>query len=323
MTLNYKRLAALLLAALMILSVGCSQPETPAADSGKVTVVTTLFPLYDFSKTLLGSAGDVSLLLPPGVEPHAYEPTPRDIVRISKADVFIYTGEAMEPWVHQMLEGIENPNLIVIDASAGIDLQDGEPHDHEEGAEAEAGEDHDHEGKDPHIWLDPVLAEQMAATIADGLCKAAPDQTQAIDAAEAALHQQLVALDQACAAAFEKTQYNEIVYGGHFAFGYFARRYGLVHVSPYEGFSPDAEPTPAKIAALIAALKHSGTQTVFYEELIDPKVAQVIADETGAQMLMLHGAHNVTKEEMAAGITYVEIMERNLENLKKGLGYRE
>ncbi len=114
-----------------------------------------------------------------------------------------------------------------------------------------------------------------------------------------------------------------IVYGGHFAFGYFARRYGLTHVSPYTGFSPDAEPTPRKIAELIDRIRELGTSTVYFEELVDPKVAEVIADATDAEMLLLHGAHNVTAAELEAGVSYLDIMQENLEKLKKGLGYHE
>ncbi len=322
------RFAALLTAGLMVLAAGCAQPAAPAAPaapeaSERLQVVTTLFPLYDFSKTLLGDAGEVSLLLPPGVEPHAFDPTPQDIVRISKADVFIYTGGMMEPWAQEVLAGIENDGLVVIDASQGITLAEEEDHGPEEGEAHPEGEDEAEHGTDPHIWLDPVLARQMTETIAEDLVKAAPELEAGIGEAQAGLARSLEALDQKYVAALEKTQYKEIVYGGHFAFGYLARRYGLEHVSPYDGFSPDAEPTPAKIAALIETLKTTGTKTIFFEELIDPKVARVIAEETGAEMLLLHGAHNVSKEEMASGVTYIGLMEQNLENLKRGLGYRE
>lgn len=334
MKYTLKSVAALSLSVILLFSAGCAQSTSQAAPEAprKLQVITTLFPLYDFSKTLMGDAAEVSLLLPPGVEPHAFEPTPQDIVRISKGDVFIYTGEAMEPWVHELLAGIDNPELLVIDASQGIALAEEEDHGPEdEAAHAEekgedhapAGEEGTHHGVDPHIWLDPVLAQQMTATIAEGLKKAVPDRAAEITAAEGTLRQQLEALHQKYVAALGKTQYNEIVYGGHFAFGYLARRYGLEHVSPYDGFSPDAEPTPAKIAALIQTLKTTGTKTIYFEELIDPKVARVIAEETGAKMLMLHGAHNVSKAEMESGITYIAIMEQNLENLKEGLGYRE
>lgn len=330
-----KKSFPLLLSMALLVTTGCSpapsEPSAAASEPEKLEVVTTLFPLYDFSRTLLGDEGEVSLLLPPGMESHAYEPTPQDIVRINKADVFIYTGEIMEPWAHTIIESIENKDLIIIDGSTGIELMVGEEHEDEhpgdqgEAHEPEATEHEDehHHGTDPHIWLDPVLASQMVDTIAAGLTQASPDLGKHISIRQAALKADLEALNQKYVETFKKTQYNQIIYGGHFAFGYMAKRYGLEHISPYEGFSPDAEPTPARIAQLIDTLNASESKVIYFEELIDPRVSKVIANETGAQMLMLHGAHNVSKDELEQGITYIQIMEQNLENLKKGLGYRE
>lgn len=318
-----KKSFPLLLSMALLVTTGCSpapsEPSAAASEPEKLQVVTTLFPLYDFSRTLLGDEGEVSLLLPPGMESHAYEPTPQDIVRINKADVFIYTGEIMEPWAHTIIESIENKDLIIIDGSTGIELMVGEEHE----PEATEHEGEEHHGTDPHIWLDPVLASQMVDTIAAGLTQASPDLGKHISIRQAALKADLEALNQKYVDAFQKTQYNQIIYGGHFAFGYMAKRYGLEHISPYEGFSPDAEPTPARIAQLIDTLNASESKVIYFEELIDPRVSKVIASETGAQMLMLHGAHNVSKDEMEQGITYIRIMEQNLENLKKGLGYNE
>lgn len=328
-----KKTLPFLLFVILLINTGCSPApaELPASspDAEKLKVVTTLFPLYDFSRTMLGDKGDVTLLLPPGVEAHAYEPTPQDIVRINKADVFIYTGEAMEPWAHKIIEAIENKSLVIIDASTGIELIKSEAHDEDEGESSESEstkneeEEEHHHGTDPHIWLDPVLASQMVDTIAKGLIQADPDLGKHVTVRQDALKADLEVLNQKFIETFKKTQYNRIIYGGHFAFGYFATRYGLEHISPYEGFSPDAEPTPARIAQLIDTLEASESKVIYFEELIDPRVSKVIAEETGAEMLMLHGAHNVSKDEMAKGITYIQIMEQNLVNLKKGLNYRE
>ena len=112
-----------------------------------------------------------------------------------------------------------------------------------------------------------------------------------------------------------------IVYGGHFIFGYYAKRYGLTYISPFPGFAPDTEPTPAKIGMLIEYVRDNGIKVIYYEELLEPRVAAVIAEETGAQMLLLHGAHNISKDELQAGVTYLQIMEENLEKLKIGLEY--
>jgi zinc transport system substrate-binding protein len=358
------RILPILLALVLTLtacgSAGASTPGTnpQPADSAQasaaventqaaqpLTVITTLFPQYDFVRIIAGDRVDARLILPPGIEPHTFEPTPKDIVAIGKADLFIYTGDVMEPWAGRILEGIQDTGLQVIDASAGIDLvqpgadspaetgssgddHDGDTHDgdaHDEVEHDEEAHDADAhaEGSDPHIWLDPMLAIEMVRNITDGLVAADPDHAAHYRDNADAYIAELKAFDAACQETFGHVDNRTIVYGGHFAFGYFARRYGLTHVSPYTGFSPDAEPTPRKIAELIDRIRELGTSTVYFEELVDPKVAEVIADATDAEMLLLHGAHNVTAAELKAGVSYLGIMQENLEKLKKGLGYHE
>ena len=282
----------------------------------KVEVVTTLFPTYDFAKQIGKGKVNVSLLLPPGVEPHAFEPKPADIVRISKADIFVYTGKFMEPWVEDILNGISNKNLVVVDASQGIGLMADKDHDEE--AEHEHGHHH-HGGADPHIWLDLGNDQIMVNTIAKALVQKDPaNSTFYLDNAKE-YNAKLIALDQRFKETLSTAKYKTIIYGGHFAFGYFVRRYGLEHDSPYEGFSPNAEPSPKAVAELINKLKVSGIKYIYYEELLDPQVARVIASETGAKLELLHGAHNISKDELNRGVTFIDIMEDNLKKLKVGL----
>jgi len=113
-----------------------------------------------------------------------------------------------------------------------------------------------------------------------------------------------------------------IMYGGHFAFGYLAKKYGLTHISPYAGFTPNSEPTPQKIAELIDIIKKNNVEYLFYEELLDPKVTNAISKATGVTPMLLHGAHNVSKDELLKNVGFMEIMEENLEKLKKGLKYK-
>ncbi len=298
-----------------------STPPTP----GKLQVVTTLFPLYDFARQIAGDKAEVSLLLPPGVESHSFEPRPGDIVRISKADVFIYTGPLMEPWSQDILKGITNKELIVINASANIQLAKDQGHDHDEAHDREAAtkDDHEHGGQDPHIWVDPILAQQIVSTIADGFAAKDPANKDYYLANARTYNEKLAALDAQIRTALEKCSKKTIVYGGHFAFGYFARRYGLEHLSPYAGFSPNAEPTPRKITEMIETLKKADTSYIYYEELLEPRVARIIAEGAGAKLLLLHGAHNISKQELDKGVTYLEIMKGNLERLKLGLGYQD
>jgi zinc transport system substrate-binding protein len=301
---------------------GCKQ-HSPAADRGKLQVITTLFPLYDFSRQVGGDKADVSLLLPPGVEAHSFEPKPGDIVKISKGDVFIYTGPFMEPWVGDVLAGVINKKLVVIDASKGVQLAGETPNEEAGGRNVHEEDGHSHGGMDPHIWVDPVLAQQIVNTIAEGFSQKDPANKEFYLANAKSYNEKLAALDTEIRQTLETCKNKTILYGGHFAFGYFARRYGLQYLSPYAGFAPDAEPTPRKIAEMIEKMKSLGSSYIFYEELLEPRVAKVIAESTGAKLLLLHGAHNVSREELEKGATYLEIMRGNLKRLKLGLGCQD
>lgn len=302
---------------IMLSVIGCAEKK----QTGKISVIATLFPQYDFAKQIAKDKADVRLLLPPGVESHTYEPTPKDIADINKSDLFIFTGEYMEPWSAKLRELIKNKTIIV-DASAGIVLLDESEEGHKDKDKKENSIEHNHHGKDPHIWVDPVNAQKMTDNIASGMVKVDPSNEGYYKANAAAYKKELMKLHQDFSDIFKKTKYKTIIHGGHFTFGYFAKRYGLTYISPYKGFSPDSEPTPRKIAGMIKLIKSTGQNTIYYEELIDPKVARVISGQTGASMLLLHGGHNVSKEDINSGITYISIMLGNMERLKKGLVYK-
>jgi zinc transport system substrate-binding protein len=305
---------------------GSTGAETPAVSetAEKPRLVATLFPQFDFVRVIAGDLVDVSLLLPPGVESHSYEPTPRDIAGITEADAFLFTGEVMEPWAFKIIENLETKDVRIVDLSQGIALlastHDEEAHG-EEDHEEEGEEAHEDGAYDPHFWLDPNNAKIMVSTLLEMLIEIDPVNEAVFRKNAEAYLAELTALDLAFGDLFEKSETQTIYYGGHFAFGYFAEAYGLSTVSPYDGFSPDAEPTPKRIAALIDAMKQAKFKVIYYEELVDPKIAKLVAQETGAEMVLLHGAHNLSKDELASGVGYLELMQQNLEKLKLGMGY--
>lgn len=286
---------------------------TSVADTQKLEVITSLFPTYDFARQIGKDRINLSLLLPPGVEAHAFEPRPADILKLNHADIFVYTGKYMEPWVEKILQGIA-PKVVVVDASQRIELI--EAHDDEE---AHNNIDHEHSGKDPHIWLDLANAQQMVTTIARALVEKDPSNKEFYEGNAHEYNQKLADLDVRFKTMLATAKYKKLIYGGHFVFGYFAKRYGLTHSSPYQGFSPNAEPRPKSLAKLITILKQSGMNYIYHEELLDPKVARVIAEETGAKLELLHGAHNISKVEWQRGATFLELMEANFHKLKVGL----
>ncbi len=337
---NYKGILLLIIVISLVWLTGCG-PEEEATAEKKLKIVTTLFPQYDFTSKIAGDKAEVSILLPPGVEPHSFEPTPQDMVQIKKADLFIYTGAEMEPWAQRIIESTKGSKLAVINVSEGINLietreaetnkagAEEEHHHHHEAAaheEHEEEEEHDedhHHGKDPHIWLDPLYAQKIVDQIVAGLVKIDGDNQAFYLKNGAAYKQKLADLHQEFLNTFSKVKTKQIIYGGHFVFGYFAKRYDLQFITPYHSFAPDAEPTPRQISEIIKKMQTSGSKVIYYEELIEPKVARVIAKQTGAKMLLLHGLHNLSKEEMQKGFSYLKIMKQNLQNLRQGLDYQE
>lgn len=277
-------------------------------DSGKVKIVTTLFPLYDMAKNIGADKADVSLLVPPGVEPHTFEPKPSDIIKINEADCFIYTGRFMEPWAGDIIRGAVNKNLIVVDASKGTTMIPAVFSDKDEPSGA----------LDPHIWLDFDNAKIMTQNIAEALEAKDPTDKALFKQRADDYDKRLSELDAAFRNTLSACKSREIVYGGHYAFGYLAKRYGLNYLAA-QGVSPDAEPTAKDLARLVEQIKKDKIHYVFYEELTSPKIAETIARETHAKMLLLNAAHNVTKDQLKRGVSFFEILLADLENLKIGL----
>jgi zinc transport system substrate-binding protein len=297
----------LLLCVFLFYPASCRQQNKEIGQKRPLTVVTSLFPLYDFAKNIGKDRVDVSLLLPPGVEPHSFEPKPGDIIGIHEADVFIYTDAAMEPWAAKILQAIENKNLLVVEAGKGISL-----------IKETSDEGGEHGGTDPHIWLDFANAQRMVDTICEGFSVKDPGNKIFYRENARAYNRLLSDLDSRYKKALEQCKYSDIVHGGHFAFGYLARRYNL-HYSAAYGFSPDAEPTPRRLYDLSEMIKQKGIKYIFYEELLSPRVAETIARETGVSLLKLSAAHNITKEELMQNVTFISIMKQNLKNLATGL----
>lgn len=304
---------------------GSSDRSETENGQGKVSVVTTLFPLYDFTKHIGGEYVEAALLLPPGVESHAFEPKPSDIIRIERSDIFVFTGKAMEPWAEDIASGAAAKGVRIVDASAGIEMmaeEDEHEEGHEEGHEEEGAheeEHHDHGGADPHIWLDFDNAAKMASSIAAALAEKDPAHAAEYQANAEGYRSELAALDARYRETLSSCRTKTIVYGGHYAFGYLAHRYGLSYEAA-QGFSPDAEPTAKDLAAMVEQIRREHIGTVFYEELASPKVAETIASETGAKLLLLNAAHNIAKEDYNESVSFLSIMEENLASLSAGLG---
>ena len=308
---------ALAVCVAMVLLTNCRAKQEKAGPGRKLIVVASLFPLYDFARNIGQDRADVSLLLPPGAEAHSFEPRPGDMVRLNQASVFIYTNSAMEPWVQDVLKGVQNRKLKVVESGRGIAMTAGRE-EHAPGEKAGRRHGDDRGGADPHVWLDFSNAINMVDQILAGFIEKDPANKDFFQKNADSYKTKLNALDRQFKEGLSGCRKNVIVHGGHFAFGYLAQRYGLKYVA-VSGFSPDAEPTPAGMVKITKTLKANGLNHLFYEELLSTRVAESIARETGASLLMLHAAHNVSKEEFERGVGFMDLMQRNLENLKRGL----
>lgn len=299
-----KRIILIIVLASLFLISGCAEEQIGKID--QISIVTTLYPLYEFSKAAGGENADVLLLLPPGTEPHAYDPKPSDIRRIANADIFVYIGDDMEPWAKDILTGIDNPGLIVIDSSNGLEMRTHEGH-------------HEHGEHDPHIWLDFENDQHIITLVADALALKDPENKAYYNQNAENYVAELDKLDGKFSRGLADCEHNEFITGGHSAFSYLAQRYGLEQISVF-GLSPDAEPTPKKIVEMTELAKEKGFNYIFFEELVNPKTAQVIADEVGAETIVISPAASLTKDQMERGDTFISVMENNLESLRIGLG---
>jgi zinc transport system substrate-binding protein len=291
---------------------GCTDSGTGGqAGSHKIRVVTTLFPLYDMARNIGADKAEVSLLLPPGVEAHSFEPKPSDIVKINEADILVFTGRFMEPWAADIIKSLTNKKLIVVDASRGTNMLPGVFHDVDLPADS----------LDPHIWLDFENASIMVKNIGQALETKDPANRVFFKKNEDRYNTALTALDTAYRTGLTRCTGREIVYGGHYAFGYLAHRYGLKYLAA-QGVSPDAEPTARDLTMLVDQIRKDHIQYVFYEELTSPRIAETIAAETHAKLLLLNAGHNVTRDQLERGITLFDILTNDLAALKVGLGCR-
>ncbi len=315
-----KRIFPALCALLLLTACG---PELPPEDSDRLQIVAAVFPAYDFARAAAGELADVTLLLPPGAESHSYEPTPADILRVQRCDLFIYLGGESDAWVDTILSAVEprGEALRMIDC---VDLLEEETvegmqggHDHEH----EHEEDHDHLGEvvgmDEHVWTAPLNAAAVTRTIGERLAALDPanGETYATNAEAYAL--ELEALDRDFAAFFDGRADRTIVFGDRFPLLYFADAYDLDYYAAFPGCGAQTEPSAATVAFLTEKVREEHLPAVWYIEFSNHLVADSIAEAAGVETAQFHTCHNVSKADLEAGATYLSLMRANLEALQE------
>lgn len=308
-------------------------------------VVTTVFPYYDFTRQISGGlieSGQVELelIVPAGMDSHSFEPTPADIIKIQDADLIICNGGAMEQWFERVLDSLDTQNQQVITMMDYVDTveeeivegMEAEEHDHshdhvhpagvpKEGEEGHLYDDgHEQEIEyDEHIWTSPVNAMTLSEVIAGTLCEMDESNQEIYRENLAEYEEKLSALDQKFRDIAEHGKRRLVVFGDKFPLRYFFDEYGLEYRAAFSGCSTDTEPSAKTIAYLIDKVRELDIPAVYYLELSSHRVAEIIGEETGAEPLLFHSCHNVTRWEFDSGVTYLELMEQNAVNLSKGL----
>ncbi len=314
-----KKFFAILIALSLALSLAACG-DAPEDDNGGISVVATTFAPYDFARQLVGDMGTVSMLLPPGSESHSYEPTPKDILEIQNADVFIYVGGESDAWVTDVLESVGEGvravtlmDCVELLEEETVEGMEAEVHDHEHGEEGHEAE------YDEHVWTSPRNAALICEKIAAALCEADPANASVYNANLAVYSAELAKLDAAFTAIVADGARKTIIFADRFPLLYFARAYGLTYYAAFPGCSEDAEPSAATVAFIIDKVREEDIPVVFHVELANEDMADIVCDETGAVKRQFNACHNVTRAQFNAGVTYLDLMWENTEVLKEAL----
>jgi len=310
--MNLKKMILPLIIFLALLT-SCQPAKESVRQGQQMKVIATIFPVYDFARNVGGNKISVSMLLPPGTDAHHYELKPQDIVKVSKSDIFLFTNFEMEEWAYKIIKAADkNTNMLAVETGNGALLL---PLNHEE--EQDGHDDHS-SGFDPHIWLDMDNAQKMVDNIAEAFIKKDPRNSDYYKKNAREYKAKLAALDQRYRTELTSCRTKTILHAGHWAFAYLAKRYNLKYIAAYNVLA-DAEPSPQKIVELTRQVKTEKVPCIYYENMMDPRLAQMISKETGAGLLKLNNGHDVSRSSIKNGETFISLMEDNLRNLKKGM----
>ena len=347
----YKLFAILLSLVLLTASLGSAGVS---AEEKKLSVVTTIFPIYDWVRQITGDTDGVELtmLLDSGVDLHSYQPTAADILKIATCDVFIYVGGESDEWVEDALQEAVNPNMIVINLldTLGDDVKmeeivegmehehdhdedgHGEDHDHDEGHDHDEDEhdedhdeDHEHEHEDEadeHVWLSLRNAQKLVSAIALKLAGANPARAEAYQSGAAAYCEALAALDAQYTETVEQATYKTILFGDRFPFRYLADDYGLTYYAAFSGCSAETEASFQTIVFLAQKVDELGLPAILTIEGANHRIAETVIQTTAnknQQVLVLDSMQGITASDVQAGASYLAIMQANLAVLQEAL----
>lgn len=341
----------------MILGMAGCGKTTEKEDNYRLKIVTSLFPYYDMARAVIGDIKgiDLKMTVTPGQDSHSFEPKPSDVIQMENADVLIYNGGSLETWIDTLLDSLNNKNQIQMKMMDYVDVLNEEivegmdtrfeEHDHDEHSHKEDNhnkENHKedshsedssndsefhnedseegHEETDEHIWTSPVNEIIMTEKICETLSKALPEEKENFQKNAESYISQLKELDNEFRTIVENAKINEIIFADKFPLQYFAKEYGLKYYAAFPGCGSDMEPSAKTIGFLVDKIKEDNIKAVFYLELSSHIVADAIETDTGAKPLQFNSCHNITQKQFDSGVTYVDLMKENVNNLKIALG---
>ncbi|GAA0372057.1 zinc ABC transporter substrate-binding protein [Alkalibacterium iburiense] len=314
---------------LLMLLTACSEtsvePEEAIQDVSNeesLSVIATFYPVYEMTQQVAGERLDVHQLISGGTDAHHFEPSARDVAMINDSDLFIYSSEEMETWVPSLLASLDNSDLPIVKTAENIELMEAEGHDehdhHDHDDHGHEEDDHDHSHSvDPHIWLDPVLAQEQVDTIKEALIEIDPDGADYYTERAAEFNQELQILHEDYETAFAEAD-NRVFFTQHESFGYLAERYDLTQIS-VGGLSTEVEPSPSRIAEINQLVEEYDVPVIYYQDGASSSIAETIANETGTEVAVLYDLETLSSEMIDEGLDYLSAMRENLETLKKSI----
>lgn len=288
-----KKILMLIMLLCMALA-GCGNDSK--TDDNKLQVTASFYPMGEFVRNIGRDKVNVTVLVPDGAEAHGWEPSSKDLNKLAKSRVFVYNG-GVEPWAKQSLQALSDCDIMAVEAAEGLTLSDGRP--------------------DPHVWVSPKKAMTEVQRITEALCRADSQNADYYQQNSKAYISELQKLDQQLADVSKKAP-KKVFVTAHAAFGHLADDYGLKQVA-VRGLSPEAEPTPAELKQILKIMQQEDVKYIFFETLTDPKIAEVLAKEAGAEVAVLDPLEGLNEQGRKENLTYLKIMQRNIDNLNTAL----
>ncbi|MFD1205173.1 MULTISPECIES: metal ABC transporter solute-binding protein, Zn/Mn family [Sporosarcina] len=305
----------LLIFSLTIYLVGCSKSEKKPENKGdKATVYTTVYPLQYFTERIGGEYVDVKSIYPAGADEHSFDPSQKDMIALSDADLFFYIGLGLEGFVNKAEKTLstEHVKMVAVADSISDDLLQGDEEEHQD----QEHDEHHHE-KDPHVWISPILSIELSSAIKETLINQMPEHKEDFEKNFDLLEDDLIELDNR----FKEMAHNapkKTFFVSHAAFGYIANEYGL-HQVAIAGLNSQSEPSQKELASIVKQAKDQNVRYILFEQNISSKLTEVIRKEIGAESLTLHNLGVLTEEDIANEENYFSLMERNLKVFEKAL----